>query len=194
MQHTTLPPGIVRENLHRHRIFVLDGLQHFGFTPNDILLIGRVDHLGYLGEIALKHIDRIGPFCIGIGPMTTGNPLRSVDQNFEFFRRTYLRIVSGTLPGPKTVFYQLLFEFAIKRIADQSYDRENNGAEFYNDLFRYLYGPIMNHEKLIAVWRMPDWTGSVGAQIEYDILTKREKVPTFYDALDHVPELQSLRV
>lgn len=194
MKSTTNPPGIVRDTRHRHRIFVLDALNHFHFESTDIIKIGRVKHLGELGEIALRHIHRIGPFCTGIGPMTTGNPLRSVDQNFEIFRTVYLRILKGDLPGPKSIFYQLLFELDIKRIADESYDRKHNGDAFYEDLFKYFYEPIMNHEKLTAVWRMPDWTGSVGAQIEHEILNKREKVPTFYDALDHVAELKDLLV
>ncbi len=194
MNQNSLPPGIVRESRHCHRIFVVDALKHFKFRSTDIIKMGQAKHLGELGEIAQNHIAQIGPFCTGIGPMTTGEPLRSVDQNFEIFRAVYLRILKGDLPGPKSIFYQLLFEFDIKRIANESYDREHNADAFYEDLFKYFYGPIMNHDYLEAVWRMPDWSGSTGARIEHDLLSRREKVPAFYDAIDHVDEVQDLLV
>ncbi|MBP9837046.1 MAG: hypothetical protein KBC78_04415 [Candidatus Pacebacteria bacterium] len=194
MNQNSLPPGIVREPRHRHRIFVVDALQHFKFRSTDIIKMGQAKHLGELGEIALRHISRIGPFCTGIGPITTGNPLRSADQNFEIFRAVYLRIIKGGLPGPRSIFYQLLFESDIKRIADESYDKEHNADAFYEDLFKYFYGPIMNHEYLEAVWRMPDWSVSTGARIEHDLLSNRKKVPIFYDAVDHVAEVKDLLV
>ncbi len=55
----------------------------------------------------------------------------------------------------------------------------------------------MMHEKLEAVWLMPDWRGSIGAQIEYKILSEDRvqaglKPVRFYDALEHVDEVRSL--
>lgn len=194
MNQNSLPPGIIRDTRHRHRIFVVDALKHFNFRSTDIVKMGKAEHLGELGEIAQRHIARIGPFCTGIGPMTTGKPLRSVDQNFEIFRVVYLRILKGDLPGPKSVFYQLLFELDIKRISDSHYDRVRDLNTFYEDLFKYFYEPIMNHDYLQAVWRMPDWSGSVGARIEHELLNKRKNVPVFHDAFDHVTELKDLLV
>lgn len=184
---------LVRSPIHRHRLFILEAVTLYGMTGGELVAMKKAVDLDRLGAIAQGYISRLGEsFCTGIGPMTTGNPPRSVDQNFEIFRLTYLAVIRRAGPGPVKVFCQLPFEYHIKRIADESYDREHSGEVFYKDLFDKFYRPVMEHPNLRAVWRMPDWANSTGAKIEFDILESRAVPVVYYDALDYVPEINGL--
>lgn len=183
-----------RPGYERHSVFVQHAIKHFGFNGAELLGMRDAQSLQDLGQIALDHIKGLGHFCTGIGPMTTGTN-RTQDQNFEIFLQVYMRVAAGALLGPRSVFFQLPFEFDIGRIAEEYYDRDSRPEEFYKDLFRYFYGPIMLHEKLTVVWRMPEWEKSIGAREEFRILSQERSSPvTFHDALQYVPDLQKLLV
>ncbi len=183
----------------RHRKYCGEGLRHYGFDGMHFLWMPTSPGLPELGEVAQDVIRQSDPkpFCTVIGPISSGTP-RSPELNLEIFNAIYqaAREGHGGYDGPRTFFYQLPFEFDIWRIREGLYPGKHQHEKFYDDLFKYFYGPVMNHPRLEAVILGPDYEKSEGAMIEYNLLKNREnkglKPVVFYNALEHFPEIESL--
>lgn len=166
------------------------------FTNLDYWKMPTAKSIEELTPIALEIIGRLeGAFAIGIGPMRTG-PERSFTRNLQIFDHVYEWHMDHNDSLGVPIFYQIAFEIDIHRIRDEKYGSDDEG--FLADLFESFYKPILLHDNLRFVIRMPNWEQSKGAMIESGILLTRKEPVKYIDVhpkdIPGLPELMKPEV